>query len=89
MDKVKKRRLEDQTIFAEIPTKSIKTQGFIKKYGGFQPCLDHKIINGLIQEFGIKAKSEPKIIEVELQGEIIKEVEYQTYYKPHTIFLMK
>ncbi|VVB75317.1 Uncharacterised protein [Candidatus Tiddalikarchaeum anstoanum] len=74
--------------FGEIPVESEKMRYFSMKYGGFIPCYDLKIVNSLIKNFKIDARSEPKLVESELKGFSFKEAPYETYYKPHSIFLL-
>jgi len=88
MSKIRNALDENHRVFVEVPLKSIKMKGFSIKYGKFKPCSDKKIVENLIKTFEICVKGEPEPIETELRDEVIKEVAYETYYKPHSILIL-
>ena len=88
MKKVKGELDEAHRIFGEIPVISDKMKYYAIKYGFMKPCTDLKIVKSLIKAFNITVNSEPSLIESMLKDEPLKELAYETYYKPHSIYLV-
>ncbi|PIU88590.1 hypothetical protein COS64_03065 [archaeon CG06_land_8_20_14_3_00_37_11] len=89
MGKINQKVDDEHLIFMEVPVKDLKWKGYIMNYGNFCPCTDINIVKKIIDVFNITIKSEPKLVETELLDKKIKELPYETYYVPHSIYLVK